>query len=145
MGKVKAAAEGKAMQPVAKRKTSHVGAPAIFKLELACKPINEAFGDFGCYLVGSSLERPGWRDIDVRYIMDDEAFYREFPAVDRKASTWEFDPKWILITSGIAEHLRNATGLPVDFQIQPQTHANKVHGGKRRHPLGLRFAPALED
>ncbi len=121
-------------------KVSYVGTPAVFKLELACKPINAAFDGFGCYLVGSALQRPDWRDIDVRYIMDDEAFYREFPAVRRDASTWEFDPKWILICTGIADYLRNATGLPVDFQIQPQTHANKVHGGKGRHPLGLTFA-----
>lgn len=130
--------------PEKREKVSWVGTPAIFKLELACKAINEAFGDFGCYLVGSALLRPDWRDIDVRYIMDDEVFYREFPAVDRKASTWEFDPKWILITTGIAEYLRNATGLPIDFQIQSQTHANKVHKGKPRHPLGMRFAPPPE-
>ena len=126
------------------RKGHYVGTPAIFKLELACKPINLAFEGFGCYLVGSALERPDWRDIDVRYIMDDDAFFREFPAVDRVAGTWEFDPKWILVCTGIADYLRNASGLPVDFQIQTQTSA-KVHKGKRRHPLGLTLAPPAAD
>lgn len=46
-------------------KSCYVGAPAIFKLEEACKVINDAFGGHGCYLVGSSIERADWRD--VRY------------------------------------------------------------------------------
>lgn len=118
----------------------YVGAPACFKLELACQPINDAFGGFGCYLVGSALQRPDWRDIDVRYIMTDEEFAAEFPAVNMAAHNWEFDPKWILLTTGIAVYLSNASGLPVDFQFQPQSHANERHKGPR-NPLGLRFEP----
>lgn len=122
------------------QKVAYVGAPACFALELACKPINDAFGpDGNCYLVGSALERAGWRDVDVRFIMPDAQFAAEFPAVDMRAHTWEFDPKWILLTTGIAAYLSRATGLPIDFQIQPQTHANKAHKGKRRHALGLTF------
>lgn len=129
-----------------RRKASYVGAPAIFALELACKAINDAFGDgsFGCYLVGSALERPDWRDVDVRMILRDEAFIQEFPGTydpTRKLAVWEFDPKWILLTMGISAYLAKATGLPVDFQFQPQTHANERHGtgvGTRRHALGLK-------
>lgn len=122
-----------------KQKVSYVGAPACFLLELACKPINQAFGGFGCYLVGSALERPDWRDIDVRFIMSDEEFAAEFPAVNAKGHDWEFDPKWILLTTGISVHLSRCSGLPVDFQFQPQSHASDRHKGKR-HPLGLFFA-----
>lgn len=125
--------------PPKRQKVSYVGAPACFLLELACKPINDAFGGYGCYLVGSALERPDWRDVDVRYIMSDEEFAAEFPAVNMKAHNWEFDAKWILMTTAISAHLSKVTGLPVDFQFQPQTHANDRHAGKR-HPLGLTFA-----
>jgi hypothetical protein len=131
-----------AAKPQPRRKASHVGAPAIFALELACKPINEAFGGFGCYLVGSALERPDWRDVDVRFIMTDEEFMAEFPGTfdpERKLANWEFDAKWILITTGIAAYLSKATGLPIDFQFQPQTHANERHKGMR-NALGMNFA-----
>jgi len=124
-------------EPVPRKKVSYVGAPACFALELACKPINAAFGGFGCYLVGSALERSDWRDVDVRYIMTDEEFEAEFPGTGK--GTWEFDPKWILLTTGISAVLSKATGLPIDFQFQPQTHANEKHKGNR-HPLGLSFA-----
>lgn len=134
-------------QPEKRKKASYVGTPAIFLLELACKPISDAFGGFGCYLVGSALERPDWRDIDVRFIMSDEEFQKEFPGTydpARKLATWEFDPKWILLSTGIAAYLAKATGLPVDFQFQPQTHANERHKGIR-HALGMRFAKVGDD
>ncbi len=118
-------------------KGSYVGAPACFALEAACQDINRAFDGFGCYLVGSALEHPGWRDIDVRFIMDDEAFRAEFPGagpIDHVR--WEFDPKWILLTVSISERLSKLTGLPIDFQFQPQSHANARHKG-RRNALGV--------
>ena len=119
-----------------RHKANHVGAPAIFLLDRECQTINDAFGGFGCYLVGSAIERADRRDIDVRLIMEDEEFAREFPRAGRN---WEHDPKWLLLTVSIAAHLSRATGLPVDFQIQPQTHANERHSGPR-HALGMRFA-----
>lgn len=117
-------------------KACYVGAPAIFALELACNHINAAFGGFGCYLVGSAIERPDWRDVDVRFIMEDDAFDKLFPDA---GPNWESDPRWLLLITSISGWLSKATGLPVDFQIQPQTHANKRHS-KARHALGLRFA-----
>lgn len=126
--------------PEKRRKASYVGAPAIFALTAACQDINRAFGGFGCYLVGSSLERPDWRDIDVRFIMSDEEFLAEFPGAqhDGKPHHWEQDPKWILLTVSISERLSKVSGLPVDFQFQPQTHANERHKGPR-NALGLIF------
>lgn len=115
-----------------------MGAPAIFALELECKHINAAFGGFGCYLVGSALQRPDWRDVDVRHIMSDEEFDKLFPGT-RANGTWEFDPRWLLITTAISERLSRVTGLPVDFQFQPQTHANERHKGAR-NAIGLRIA-----
>jgi len=127
---------------VSRKKASHVGAPAIFALTQACQDINRAFGGFGCYLVGSATERPDWRDIDVRLIMRDEEFRALFPQAHDRCG-WEFDPRWILLTVAISERLSKVTGLPVDFQFQPQTWANEHHKGPR-HPLGLIFVKRQE-
>lgn len=132
-------------EPVKRHKASHVGAPAIFELTRACQDINRAFGGFGCYLVGSALERADWRDVDVRMILEDEAFDRLFPDCGGgTGQRWEFDPRWIVMTVSISLWLSKLTGLPVDFQFQPQTHANKVHKG-RRNALGLIFAKEEEN
>lgn len=120
------------------KKTNYVGAPAIFALEQACKPINRAFGHFGCYLVGSALERANWRDVDVRFIMEDAEFAKLFPDA---GDHWEFDDRWLLLTVSISERLSKVTGLPIDFQFQPQTHANARHN-KPRHSLGWNMAKA---
>lgn len=128
----------KAPSPPAKSKVSYVGAPAIFALELACQALNQAF-DETCYLVGSSLARSDWRDIDVRMIMDDESFGVLFPSarMDGGPAYWEFDSRWLIMTIAISGHLSKAAGLPIDFQFQPRTHANAAHKGPR-HALGLR-------
>lgn len=127
-------------EPTPKRKKfCHVGAPAIFALEEECKKIGDAFGGFGCYLVGSVLERPDWRDVDVRFIMKDSDFEKLFPKVDlANGGSWEFDPRWTLMTIAISERLSKVTGLPIDFQFQPQTHANRVHKGPR-NAMGMRL------
>lgn len=119
-------------------KACHVGAPAIFTLELACRQINEAFGGYGCYLVGSAIERADWRDVDVRLIMSDDAFRALFPDAHTESACWEHDPRWLLLTTALSERLSKVTGLPIDFQFQPQTFANARHTGFR-HALGLRL------
>lgn len=128
------------------RRTKHcyVGPPAIFQLGMAVRQINEAWphhDSFGCYLVGSCLERPDFRDVDVRMIMPDDAFRREFPDVGSiDHASWEHDPKWLLMTVAVGEWLGKRTGLPIDFQFQPQTWANKYHSGARQ-ALGLHYVP----
>jgi len=124
-----------------RKKAIYVGAPAAFKLEQACQMINDALRSNDesvgcCYLVGSALERADWRDVDVRYIMADAAFESLFP---RAGQHWEHDPRWLLFTVSIAAWLAEYTALPIDFQIQPQTHANARHAGSRS-ALGLRIA-----
>lgn len=127
-----------------RRKVCYVGAPAIFKLELACKHLHEAFclGDrhAGIYLVGSCMERPDFRDVDVRLMMDDEAFSELFPDASTTGATWEFDPRWLLLTTTISAWLKEQTGLPVDFQFQPMNWANERHNGMR-NAMGLRYTP----
>lgn len=132
--------------PQPRKKGVYVGAPAAFKLELACQHLYRAFVDHrgdsfgGIYLVGSALERPDWRDVDVRLILDDASFCRLFPdAGPVSQSRWEFDARWCILTTTISAWLSEQTGLPVDFQFQPQSHANERHKG-RRNALGLIFA-----
>jgi hypothetical protein len=119
--------------PAKRKKAIYVGAPACFALELACQHLSTAFDGFGCYLVGSALERPDWRDIDVRLIMGDDEFAKLFPDA---GDNWEFDARWLLLTTSLSAWLSAQTGLPVDFQFQPQTHANARHKGPR-NALGL--------
>lgn len=130
-----------------RKKVSHVGAPACFALEQACKHIKDAFSEpdsvTGIYVVGSCLERPDWRDVDVRMIMDDAAFGRLFPKAHLDNGSWEFDPRWCLMVLAISQWLSAQTGLPIDFQFQPMTFANARHN-KPRHPVGLRYVPRDE-
>lgn len=131
-------------------KVSYIGAPACFALEMACKQVRDAFSEGAqfadIHLVGSAMERPDWRDVDVRMMMDDAAFSRMFPGVDisHDAALWEFDPRWTLMVTAISLWMRQQTGLPIDFQFQPMTFANKRHD-KPRYPHGLRFAPPTKE
>lgn len=130
-------------EPVVEKrhKGVYIGAPACFALEEAIRPVCEAFGVFACYVVGSALQRPDWRDVDVRMILDDAAFAAEFPD---GAEHWEHDTRWLMLTVAISERLSRQTGLPIDFQIQPQTHANERHKG-RRNAIGLRMTRGAND
>lgn len=120
----------------------HIGAPACFELELAIRHVCEAYSVYtgkgfgGCYVVGSCLERADWRDVDVRLMLDDATFAREFP---NAGEHWEHDARWLLLTVAISEYLSKRTGLPIDFQFQPQTHANARHQGKR-NAIGIRIS-----
>lgn len=130
-----------------RRKGIYIGAPAVFALEQACQHITKAFGMYGCYVVGSCLERPDWRDIDVRYILPDEEFAKLFPDAEifpDGTGAWEFDARWLLLTVAVSDWLRKQTGLPVDFQFQPQTHANARHKGNR-NAVGLCMAKRTSD
>lgn len=133
----------KPVEPNAPRKKwIYMGAPACFELEQACRTVAEAFWspDQFCsmYVVGSVLKRPDWRDVDIRMMMSDEVFQAEFPDVDITSGAWEHDPKWLLLTTCISKFLSSASGLPVDFQFQPMTHANQHHRGVR-NPIGFRY------
>jgi len=88
------------------------------------------------------MERPDWRDIDLRLMMPDDEFEKEFPEAGKVVENrWEFDAKWLLLTIAISERLSKQTGLPVDFQFQPISNGNGPwHGKKKRNPIGLRFA-----
>lgn len=124
----------------------YIGAPACFALEEAIRPVCEAFGCYqgegirGCYVVGSALQRPDWRDVDIRLMLDDASFAEVFP---NAGEHWEHDARWLVLTVAISERLSKLTGLPIDFQFQPMTHANARHKGPR-NAIGIRIAKASQ-
>lgn len=112
------------------KRANYVPAPAYYNLNQACTIVNRALGGFGCYHVGSSLERKDWRDIDVRFIMSDEEYDYMFRDKGENGGGW-LNPYWSLLCTLISSWLSQQCGLPVDFQIQRQTQANAEHDGKR--------------
>jgi hypothetical protein len=76
--------------------------------------------------VGSSLDTKEWRDVYVRLILPDDEFEQMFGTVKNVANK-----KLSAITLAFCALGTQMTGLPVDFQIQPESHANEVYPGKR--------------
>lgn len=105
-----------------------------YLLDAACRVVREAY-DSHPFLVGSSMLRADYRDVDVRLILDDQDFARRFPGVDPD------DPHssrfWRLTCTALSLFLGQQSGLPVDFQIQQMTAANRDFNG-RRSALGMR-------
>ena len=128
------------MKPKNTWRATWLPSPQFYNLNQACTIINKAFDEpfksFGCYLVGSSIQRPDWRDVDVRYIMGDAAYDRLFGSGD---AGWT-NAFWSLLCTTISAWLSQQSGLPVDFQIQRQSEANRDHpsaDGNKRQPLGI--------
>lgn len=109
-------------------------------LDQTCLILHHAFGG-PPYLVGSCLERPDYRDVDVRLILDDEEYAALFPGSDRVPG--DAHARFSVLSASISLWLQQACGLPVDFQFQQQTAANARYSG-RRDPLGIfpAFGPA---
>ena len=112
-------------------KVSFLTTSEFARLNHACLLVEEAFGSMTTYLVGSSLAKDDYRDIDVRTILDDEHF-------DALFKGREFF--WSVTCLGIATYLTQVSGLPVDYQIQRQTQANERFTGAR-NPIGVRARP----
>lgn len=133
-------------EPKRRQKFNYLGVPATFKLDLACMNLYQAFclaEKFGgIYMVGSVLERPDFRDVDVVCILHDDDFAALFPDVqhhtDPLCAHFEMDPRWLILTVALSDWLSGQIGHPVDFKFQPMTFANGAHHRKCRHPLGLR-------
>ena len=100
----------------------------LARLDNACKVL-ESVWHWRTYLVGTAGEGGGaYRDVDVRTILDDDEFDRLFMG---RQQLWE------LICLSVTAYLRDATGLPIDYQIQRMTEANEKFDGPR-NPLGTR-------
>jgi hypothetical protein len=118
-------------------RANYLPSPHYFNLNHAVKVIDEAFdGNVGIYLVGSSLHKRDYRDVDVRLILRDEAYERLFGP---KETTEHYVALWSLMCSSIALWLSQQTELPIDFQIQCMSRANEMYPSKehKRAALGV--------
>jgi hypothetical protein len=106
------------------------GMPAGIWLHKFGVIVHDYFGHVA-YQVGSSLRSKDWRDVDVRLMLPDD----EFEALFGRVRGSEVNPKLAAITLAFAALGTEMTGLPVDFQIQPQSWANEHYGGQARNPL----------
>lgn len=109
-----------------------VGMPASLLLQQFGEHVYQAFGHMS-YHVGSSLtEKRGWRDVDVRLILPD-AEYARLKLGDPVNP--HSNARWRTLVLVWATFGRVLTGLPIDFQIQQQSHANATTKGCPRSAL----------
>lgn len=104
-----------------------VGMPQSMMLREFGEHIRSAFGHVA-YHVGSSLMTKTWRDVDVRLMLPDaewESMGLGDPSDPQKSKRW---CSIVLAWSAFGKQL---TGLPIDFQIQQQSHANQTEQGSR--------------
>lgn len=99
----------------------------LYVLEMACRPVWDAFPNGGTYLVGTAQTGREFRDVDVRTILPDKDFDRLFHG---QPELWE------LMCLTTANWLVQQTGLRIDYQIQRMTQANERHDGQR-NPVGM--------
>lgn len=114
-----------------------IGQPQGMLLNCFGMLLSDAFGEVA-YHVGSSLtteKTAGWRDVDVRLMLDDEAWEKmglgnpENPHGNRK---------WRALCIAFSAYGRHLTDLPIDFQLQQRSHANehyKTKDGCKRSAL----------
>jgi hypothetical protein len=108
------------------------GMPASILLDAFGQWVYDAFGETA-YHVGSSMYGKQWRDVDVRVMLDDADFDALFPGYQLYNQN---DSKWALVNAAMSALAQQQTGLPVDFQFQRVTDANRKYNGAR-NPLML--------
>jgi hypothetical protein len=119
-----------------------VGQPATIKLDLFGSVLYDAFGHMS-YHVGSSLtEKTGWRDVDIRLMLPDDEYDRLIGDSQHPRQVRGRLHAFALAFSTLGQQM---TGLPIDFQIQRCTEANKEFKG-RRSCIGIfGHGPAVRD
>jgi len=116
-----------------------VGGPGYVHLNHFGSLIRAAYGHVP-YLVGSAVRGKQWRDVDVRLILPDDEFDSMFGA----QRPFGLGAQFSLLCAAISALGEKYTGLPIDFQFQPQTHANEQYPEGFRQPLGIWDVPPRE-
>lgn len=112
-------------------RVNYVPSPAaLFKLRTFGEHIRRLI-DETPYMVGSVLERPDYRDIDVRILLDDERFEQWFGG----DGLWITNGPLTLANMALSAMAREITGLDVDCQYQRMSDANSQYGEHQRQPL----------
>jgi hypothetical protein len=129
-------------------RANYIGAPEFFDLNQACRVIVDAYGA-RLYLVGSSLVKRDYRDVDLRLILPDEDFAAMFPGLSVRtlSGVWlvctrpDHDARWSLMCSSISLYLSKHSGLKVDFQVQQMKAANAEYPNEQRCAVGIFLEP----
>jgi hypothetical protein len=105
-----------------------IGMPEALYLQEFGSKVWDAF-ETPPYHVGSSLPgspefRRDFRDVDVRVLLDDEVYERMGLGDPLHPHQ---NAKWVALTMAFAALGRCMTGLPIDFQIQQVSYANKTY------------------
>ena len=116
------ATTGTPVEPLVRR-SSFLTVSQQYDLNVVCRPLAVLFG-YGVYQVGSSLERPNYRDVDLRCILANDKYDRMF-ADDKEQKRVKF------LNVAISEWIQSRTGLPIDFQFQREAEANAEFKGRR--------------
>jgi hypothetical protein len=105
-------------------RASYLTVAQQFDLQHACRAAQAAFEDlgYGVFQVGSSLIRANWRDVDVRALLADDKFDALFVGNPARLA---------FLNVAVSEWLQARTGLPVDFQFQRTSDANREFDGPR--------------
>lgn len=109
-------------------------------LNLWCEPIRRHFRhqSYGIYLVGSVHRTRNFRDVDLRMMMADKDFDKEFP--DAKLYPYPRG-KLAQMNTAFSLYAQQATGLPIDFQFQRATEANEEYPMEKhpRNAMGIKL------
>lgn len=104
-----------------------VGMPADLKLHEFGRHLWGFFGEIP-YQVGTSVLNKTFRDVDIRIILPDDRWdamgFGPSDDVHR-------NPAWVSICLAFSSLGREMTGLPIDFQVQRMTEANRDYPGHR--------------
>lgn len=106
-----------------------VGMPHNLRLAAWGRQLADVFGTHNVYQVGSSIKSRDYHDVDVRVLLDADEYARWFGPGGEKNS--HFNPRWFGVTLAFSLWGREATGLPIDFQVQRIDEANENHKGVR--------------
>ena len=103
----------------------------IHALDVACTFLVGLFGAHRVYLVGTAQTGGEYRDVDVRAILPDDEFDEMFGG---QPVLWS---KFCFLAS---DWLSRQTGLPVDFQVQRRSDAERHEGPRNPVGTGRMFA-----
>lgn len=116
-------------------KRSRIGMPGGLYLDEFGAKVRDAFGEFP-YQVGSSIRGDSFRDVDVRLMLDDADYEAMFPGVKERTDEY-LCAKWVVLCQAFSELGHRMTGLPIDFQIQRASEANRLYPDGPRSALGI--------
>jgi len=120
-----------------KKRANYLQVSEFYRLNVACRVINQSFGNYGCYLVGSVLKTDQFRDIDIRCVLADDNYDLLFNGDQHIDDGGDIKERLSLINHTFSLYLSNVTGLKnIDFQFQRWTAASREFSDEERVSVG---------